>query len=202
MSLEVLPYEFRELHVNRRSGSDVSVLYDERWRRGNSHSKRARRPWKFLSRIWLQTRANCLEFPVRIPQWSSSTKNFNGESMGFRKSGRLPLSVAASLRIPRMNTTNRGTLRIMIHEAWVYRHLPHYQGLLIPYFFGLSTRTHRQQPGAEFLFKFVFCVHNVDNDIYDWRRTCPRLVWSMLAPPDSGKEEQAVDSESVGSDMA
>ncbi|KAJ7062375.1 hypothetical protein C8F01DRAFT_1082875 [Mycena amicta] len=25
------------------------------------------------------------------------------------------------------------------NEAWVYQHLPHYQGLLIPYFFGLST---------------------------------------------------------------
>jgi hypothetical protein len=25
------------------------------------------------------------------------------------------------------------------NEAWVYRHLPHCQGLLIPYFFGLST---------------------------------------------------------------
>ncbi|KAJ7027047.1 hypothetical protein C8F04DRAFT_100017 [Mycena alexandri] len=25
------------------------------------------------------------------------------------------------------------------NEAWVYRHLAHYQGLLIPYFFGLST---------------------------------------------------------------
>ncbi|KAJ7070087.1 hypothetical protein C8F01DRAFT_1115198 [Mycena amicta] len=25
------------------------------------------------------------------------------------------------------------------NEAWVYRNLPHYQGLLIPYFFGLST---------------------------------------------------------------
>ncbi|KAJ7016919.1 hypothetical protein C8F04DRAFT_980432 [Mycena alexandri] len=28
----------------------------------------------------------------------------------------------------------------LVHnEAWVYRHLAHYQGLLIPYFFGLST---------------------------------------------------------------
>ncbi|KAJ7104130.1 hypothetical protein B0H15DRAFT_10865 [Mycena belliarum] len=25
------------------------------------------------------------------------------------------------------------------NEAWVYRHLPYHQGLLIPYFFGLST---------------------------------------------------------------
>ncbi|KAJ7758530.1 hypothetical protein DFH07DRAFT_1060394 [Mycena maculata] len=55
-----------------------------------------------------------------------------------------------------------------------------------------------------FFYKFVFCVHDVDDDIYNWaEKNLPRLVWSFPTPPDSGdEEEQAVDSESVGSDKA
>lgn len=55
-----------------------------------------------------------------------------------------------------------------------------------------------------FFFKFVFYVQDVDNDIYDWaEKNLPGLVWSLPTPPDSGDEEkQAVDSESVRSDVA
>jgi hypothetical protein len=58
------------------------------------------------------------------------------------------------------------------------------------------------QPRSFFL-KFVSCVYDVDNDIFEWaERNLPRFVWSPT-PLDSGhEEEQAVDSESVGSDMA
>ncbi|KAJ7723822.1 hypothetical protein DFH07DRAFT_276611, partial [Mycena maculata] len=179
------------------------------------------------------------------------------------------------------------------NEAWVYRHLPHYQGLLIPYFFGLSTivtpcgeeawvlvlefipgltvngvadtasisdirdfcalgvdavrefvrggwslRDIRPPnfiltggPGAwavviidlflsepikstadikfiandqprSFFLNFVSCVYSVDNDIFEWaEKRLPRFVWSPV-PLDSGCEEQVVNSEGIGSDMA
>lgn len=51
-----------------------------------------------------------------------------------------------------------------------------------------------------FLAKFVLCVEDIDRDIYNWaEKNLP--VWALPPCPDSGDDEQAVDPESVGSDM-
>ncbi|KAJ7723835.1 hypothetical protein DFH07DRAFT_783442 [Mycena maculata] len=57
------------------------------------------------------------------------------------------------------------------------------------------------QPQSFFL-KFVSCVYSVNNDIFEWaEKKLPFFVWSPVLL-DSGCKEQAVNSESVGSDMA
>ncbi|KAJ7199626.1 hypothetical protein GGX14DRAFT_661517 [Mycena pura] len=312
MSLEAVPYEFRELHFNRRSESDVSVAYDEKMaarelalqaplRTGLQFTLALESPLQNLG-------PNARKLP-RVPTLSPTVLQLRDElQRGIGGFSQVWTAVCVDepetclvLKIiqpsiccgipPDPMDEYYEPWDLAHNEAWVYQHLPHCQGLLIPYFFGLSTivtpceeeawvlvlefipgltvngvadsasisnirdfcalavnavgefvrggwilRDIRPPnflltgaPGAwavviidlflseplesttdrellashqaqSFLSKFVFCVEDVDNDIYAWaKRNLP--VWALPIHSDSEEEEQAVHLESHGLDI-
>ncbi|KAF7371608.1 hypothetical protein MVEN_00016300 [Mycena venus] len=157
MSFEVPSYEFRELHFNQRSESDVAVVF---------HEQMAAR--KFALQAPLQTDLQftlALEVPLQnpapearelpsVPSSGPTTVQLCDElQQGIDGFSQVWTAVCVGgpgtrlvLKIIQPSIC-RGILSdeyyepwdLAHNEAWVYRHLPHYQGLLIPYFFGLST---------------------------------------------------------------
>ncbi|KAJ7505692.1 hypothetical protein B0H11DRAFT_1975687 [Mycena galericulata] len=312
----VLHYEFRELHANRWSESDVAVVYDKKMAARELALQAPLQTGLQLTlalEIPLQNPApNARKLPRILSPGPTSVHLRDELQRGIDGFSQVWTAVCVDgpetclvLKIIQPSVC-RGIpwdptdeyydpWDLAHNEAWVYRHLPHCQGLLIPYFFGLSTivtpcgekawvlvleyipgltvngvadsasisnirdfcalgvdavrefvrggwtlRDIRPpnfiltgDPGARavviidlflsapikstadreliasnqarsFFFQFVFCVRDVDNDIYDWaEKNLPSFVGLLPTPPDSGEEEeQAVDSESVGSDMA
>lgn len=189
MSLEVLPYEFRELHVNRRSESDVAVVHDE---------KMAAR--ELALQAPLQTGLQftlALEIPLQnpapnarklpgVPGTGPTVVQLRDELQrgidGFSQvwtavcvDGPETCLVLKIIQpsiccgIPSDPTDEYYEPWDLAHnEAWVYRHLPHYQGLLIPYFFGLSTVS----KSSRFLFPGFICFQIVT--------PCEKEAWVLV----------------------
>ncbi|KAJ7283350.1 hypothetical protein C8J57DRAFT_1120807 [Mycena rebaudengoi] len=159
MSLDVLPYEFRELNFNRHCESDVEVVCSD---------KMAAR--ELALQAPLQTGLQftlALEIPLqnptpnartlpRVPSPGPAVVQLRDElQQGIDGFSQVWTAVCVDgpgtclvLKIIQPSVC-RGIpedyldpyydpWNLAHNEAWVYRHLPHYQGLLIPYFFGLS----------------------------------------------------------------
>lgn len=160
MSLEVEPYKFRKIHVNRLSESDVAFAHDE---------KMAAR--ELALQAPLQTGLQltlALEIPPQnlaqnarrlpgVPGAGPTVVQLRDELQrgidGFSQvwtavcvDGPETCLVLKIIQpsicrgLPEHHLDEYYEPWDLAHnEAWVYRHLPHHQGLLIPYFFGLST---------------------------------------------------------------
>ncbi|KAJ7849084.1 hypothetical protein B0H14DRAFT_3669676 [Mycena olivaceomarginata] len=160
MSLEVLPYEFRELNVNRRSESDVAVVCDEKMAARELALQTPLQTglqFTLTLEIPLQNPApNARNLP-RVPSLGPTVVQLREElQQGIDGFSQVWMAVCVDgpgtclvlkiiqpsicRGIPSDPTDEYYEPWDLAHnEAWVYQRLPHYQGLLIPYFFGLST---------------------------------------------------------------
>ncbi|KAJ7349358.1 hypothetical protein DFH08DRAFT_959510 [Mycena albidolilacea] len=160
MSLEVLPYELRELNVNRRSESDVAVVCDEKMAARELALQTPLQTglqFTLTLEIPLQNPAPNAHNLPRVPSLGPTVVQLREElQQGIDGFSQVWTAVCVDgpgtclvLKIIQPSICC-GILSdptdeyyepwdLAHNEAWVYQHLPHYQGLLIPYFFGLST---------------------------------------------------------------
>ncbi|KAJ7705798.1 hypothetical protein B0H14DRAFT_3903378 [Mycena olivaceomarginata] len=160
MSIEDLPYEFRKLRGDRRAELDLAVVYDEQLAARELALQAPLQTglqFPLVLETPLQNPAlNARQLP-RIPGPGPTIIQLRDELQrgidGFSQVWTAVCvdgpGVCLVLKIIQPSIC-RGIPEdprdeyyepwdLAHNEAWVYRHLPHCQGLSIPYFFGLST---------------------------------------------------------------
>jgi hypothetical protein len=159
MALDIPPYEFRKLDFNPRSELDVKVVYNEQMaaRELALHAPlQTGLQFTLALEIPLQNTAPSARALPRVPSPGPAVVQLRDElQQGIDGFSQVWTAVCVDgpgtclvLKIIQPSVC-RGIPEDYLdpyydpwdlahNEAWVYRHLSHYQGLLIPYFFGLS----------------------------------------------------------------